>query len=370
MPKIPDPIHDKSTSAAIIKWYEKTADNNRRPHLGCSELGKECKRAVWYGFRWALTKQFEGRMLRLFLRGHREEELFMDELRAIGCEVYDRDPDTKQQHRFVGYKGHLQGSADAIGRGIPHGPKTWAIIECKTHGEKSFKDLIAKGVKTSKPEHYAQMMLYMGFSELERALYLAVNKNTDELYDEWVHFNQEEFDQYLAKAKDVIDSDTPPPGLSTDPSWYQCKMCDFSPICHTEQVPDKNCRTCVHASPIDEGQWLCADQNRNLSVAEQRIGCRAHLYIPPLINYAEATDAGDGWIKYQDKSSGTIFANVTEDCDRSEENMTNDITICLTSSEIKVASRSIVNDKLVADIKQEFPGSRIVGSENPEEIPF
>lgn len=101
------------------------------------------------------------------------------------------------------------------------------------------------------------------------------------------------------------------------------------------------------------------------------MGCRSHLFIPPMIKWAEPLDAGDGWIKYRDRDSGLIFANVTEDCDRGEENMSNDIVHCVTSTEWPVTVRKIVNDQLTADIKKQFPGARVVNSELTEDdIPF
>ena len=367
MATIPKPMN--TTSEAIIRWWDQQADEPR-PHLGASEIGKPCSRALWYSFRWASAKQFDGRMKRLFNRGHREEPQFLADLRAIGAEVYEVDPDTKQQYRFSAVNGHFGGSCDAIGRGLPEGPKTWAVVEFKTHGEKSFKVLQSNGVKEAKPEHYAQMQVYMGLAELERALYLAVNKNTDELWSEWIHFDKTECVNLLAKAQAIINAEEPPEKLSQDPAWYQCKFCDHQAICHGEQVPQKNCRTCVHASPVYEGEWSCASQNRHIVVQEQRLGCRSHLFIPPLINWAEPLDAGSDWIKYRDRSSGVVFANVTDDADRSEENMTNDIVMCLTSDELPLAVRKIINDQLTAELKKEFPHARIVGSSNTGEAPF
>jgi len=369
MVAIPKPMN--TTSEAIIRWWDQQADEPR-PHLGASEIGKPCKRAAWYSFRWATAKQFDGRMKRLFNRGHREEPQFLEELRAIGAEVYHIDPDTKQQYRFTGYKGHFAGSPDGIGRGLPEAPKTWAVVEFKTHGDKSFTMLQSKGVKEAKPEHYAQMTMYMGWAELERALYLAVNKNTDELHSEWVHFDAKLFADLNVKAKSVIDAEEPPEKLSTDPAWYQCKLCDHHAICHGDKVPVKNCRTCVHATPVDDGQWGCQHHERLIAVEEQRLGCRSHLFIPPLIRYAEPMDAGPGWIKYKHRD-GTIFANVAEDCDRSEENMTNDITACFTSDELVVSVPEIVSDDYVAKLKKDF-GARVVSSkpinDNDDDIPF
>jgi hypothetical protein len=368
--KLPEPVHTHTTATAIVQWYEKKVDGPR-PHLGASEIGKPCDRALWYSFRWVTKKNFPGRIKRLFDTGFREEVRFLEELRGIGAEVYDCDPDTKQQHRFSAIGGHFGGSCDAIGRGFPEAPKSWAIVEFKTHGAKSFKDLAAKGVEEAKPEHYAQMQVYMGLAELDRALYLAVNKDTDELHSEWIHFDKPAFAALLERAEKIIQAGEPPAGISTDPAWYQCKFCDHAATCHGEIAAQKNCRTCVHSSPIDGG-WRCEAQLRDLSVEEQRVGCRSHLVLPPLVPYAEAIDAGEGFIKYEHKDSKLIFANCTEDADRGEENMGTDILACFTSAELAVAVRNYVASKAHADFKNAFPGSKLISSSAIEDadIPF
>jgi hypothetical protein len=371
MATIPDPVHDRSTAHSIIKWYARTQNEDPRPHLGCSEIGKECNRALWFGFRWATRKKFEGRILRLFKRGHREEPLFLDELRAIGAEVYDRDPDTKQQYRFYGYRGHFGGSCDAIGRKFPEGPKSWAIVEFKTHGEKSFTELVKNGVQNAKFEHFVQMQMYMGFSELDRALYLAVNKNTDELHSEWIHFDKEIFERMNERAQMIIEAEEPPSGISNDPAFYKCKFCDHQKVCHDDIAPAKSCRTCVHVTLADEGKWKCEHYDRFVSTEEQIVGCRDHLYLPPLIKYAEPLDAGKDWIKYRHKETGLIFANITHGADRSEENMSNDIIACFDSDELAVAHSKIVGDNRVAEVLNQYEGARIVASElNDDDIPF
>jgi len=58
-----------------------------RAHLGGSFIGRKCSRQLWYNFRWALRPKHEGRILRLFERGHREEFSFVSYLRLIGIEV-------------------------------------------------------------------------------------------------------------------------------------------------------------------------------------------------------------------------------------------------------------------------------------------
>lgn len=370
MAKLPDPVHEHTTATAVVRWYEKNAERGGRPHLGASIIGRPCERAIWYSFRWASDKQFSGRMLRLFGTGHREEARFLEELRGIGAEVYEVDPDTGAQHRFHAIRGHFGGSCDAIARGLPEAPKTWAIVEMKTHNDASFKELVKLGVSSAKPEHFVQMQVYMGLAELERSLYMACNKNTDELHTEWIHFERDVFERYMARAEKIIDAEVPLERVNTDPAWYVCKMCDHHAICHGDAVPIKSCRTCVHATPVDAGQWGCQHHERLIPLEEQRLGCREHLYLPPLINYAEPLDAGTGWIKYRHRD-GAVFANVTEDCDRSEENMTNDITACFTSAELAVTMPQFVSDPVVADIKKQHPSARVVTSALTDaDIPF
>jgi hypothetical protein len=364
--KLPEPVHTHTTAMAIVQWYEKKTDEPR-PHLGASEIGRPCDRALWYGFRWATRRTFPGRIKRLFDTGFREEVRFLEELKGIGVEIYDRDPVTKLQHRFEAIDGHFGGSCDGIGRGFPEAPKTWAVTEFKTHSAKSFTELVRDGVEKSKPEHYAQMQVYMGLAELDRALYLAVNKDTDELYTQWVHFDKAAFEASMARAEKIIRADEPPPGVSTDPAWWQCKFCDHQTLCHGQVAAAKSCRTCVHSSPAPEGLWHCESQKRSLSVAEQRIGCRSHLVLPPLVSYAEAIDAGPDFIKYQHKDDGTIFANCTEDADKSEENMGTDIVACLTSAEMEHAPRSLVTDKFTMEIRKEF-NARFVGGKVVGEV--
>ena len=79
MTAIPSPIN--STVAAIYRGYEERSGEELRPHLGASQIGHPCSRALWYGFRWALAKDFDGRMLRLFETGQLVENRLIRDLR-------------------------------------------------------------------------------------------------------------------------------------------------------------------------------------------------------------------------------------------------------------------------------------------------
>lgn len=326
MAALPEPVH--TTVNMIYTAYENDADNGNRPHLGASLIGHACERYLWMTFRWVDSKKFPGRMLRLFETGSLAEARFVANLKRIGVEVHDTTPDGKQW-RVSALGGHFAGSMDGAGRGFPEAPKTWAVIEFKTHGEKSFTELVKKKVQAAKPQHYAQMQVYMGETGMERAMYLAVNKNTDELYAEWVHFDPVEYAKLKARAERVIRAAEPPLRVSNDPSWFVCKMCDFAEHCHGEKAPAVNCRTCAHSTPEFDGnaRWSCSRHNESqIPIAGQRIGCGEHRYIPILLErFGKQVDYVNGDVVYEgeagrfangDPANGALASQEIRDCEQ------------------------------------------------------
>lgn len=296
---------------AIDAWRERTADQAPRPHLGASQIGQPCERRLWYGFRWAARETFNARMLRLFDRGQREEAAFVEELRGAGVTVHAVDPGTGQQFRFSAVAGHFGGSMDGVALGIPDAPKTWHLLEFKTHSAKSFADLQKKGVAASKPLHAAQMQTYMHMADLDRALYLAVNKDDDTLHGERLRRDREAGARLIEKAERVIRAPEPLPGISTDPAWYECKFCPAAAVCHGTAIAPVSCRTCLHATPeLDgNGRWSCAKWGSDIPAEAQAKGCDQHRYIPALLaKLGEAVDADAeaGWVEYRTKDGATF----------------------------------------------------------------
>lgn len=341
--KMPESQH--TTAQAIIQWHGKQPQDHR-DHLGCSILGNACDRNVWLTWRWAKKPDFDGRMLRLFDTGKREEVRLIEELKALGIELYDVDPTTKDQLRVSACNGHLGGSLDGMGCGFPEAPKSWAVLECKTHNTRSFTELKAKGVDGAKPQHYAQMTLYMGLMGVERALYLAVCKETDDIYSEWVKFDQVDFDVLMRRAQAIIDATEPPPKVSQDPAHWVCKMCSFHALCHQQRVAEANCRTCCHASPVENGAWQCGQHNAAIDSAKQRKGCGDHLLIPALVPFAEPVDCDENFVEYKHKHSGKTFRNGAG---------------FYSSAELAAALPEFITDPVVEEFKKEFDAT-IVGS--------
>jgi hypothetical protein len=113
-----DLTFNTETIDAIYQHYKEKRKNEHRPHLGGSQIGNECSRALWYQFRHAWSPNFEGRMLRLFETGDREEDRIVANLRAVGVTVWEKDPETGMQVRFEACGGHFAMSLDGFGEGF------------------------------------------------------------------------------------------------------------------------------------------------------------------------------------------------------------------------------------------------------------
>ena len=180
---------------AIFDHYFNTYNGEFRGHLGASMGGEPCLRKLWYSFRWVSMVLHEGRIQRLFQRGHKEEPYFAEDLQKIGVNVLTEDQDGNQYRLTCPENYHIGGSCDGFGE-VKTGrfqmlvQGEWVVVEMKTHNDKSYKKLLKEGVRTSKPLHYSQMNLYMKWSGLTKALYISVNKNTDELYVEIIDFDR------------------------------------------------------------------------------------------------------------------------------------------------------------------------------------
>ncbi len=326
-------------------------DKPFRNHLGGSQIGRKCDRELYYIFRWFRRPTFDGRMLRLFDRGHKEEFSFLSLLASAGIEVLPyserlmyhpesdsyvtiparfsnqppTDPETEtlcldvtgdtyhhtraknlrgvevKQWRISDCLGHFGGSLDGIGQAtvpieiweffegraaeytgrlIPPGEEF--LTEFKTHNTKSFVNMVnGGGVKVAKPEHYTQMQTYMRKRGLKFGLYVAVNKNDDDLHIEIVELVPEIGDKAVARAERIIQTTFVPERIGKHPSWHECKFCDFKQICHygDDKEIDRNCRTCKHSSPVAEGRWHCGKWQMPIPVDAVLKGCDAHLLI-------------------------------------------------------------------------------------------
>jgi len=293
--KIPEPQH--TIAAAIDAAHEaKRASHAEcfRPHMGASTLGEKCDRKLWLSFRWAVRETFPGRILRVFRRGHREEETVVADLQAIGMKVRA----TGAAQTRVEFGSHVSGSIDGIiTAGVPEAPKKAHVLEIKTHSKKSFDAVEKEGVEKAQPKHYAQVQTYMLGTGVDRALYVAVCKDDDRLYTERVELDKERAERFVERGKRLATQDEIPPPISNDPTWYECKWCSAHDFCHGSKLTrEVNCRTCAHSTAEADSTWTCARHGGNAMPTDwmrEAHDCHAlHEHLAPWsITYDDAGDA-------------------------------------------------------------------------------
>lgn len=351
-----------------------------RGHLGASQIGHECERALWYGFRWAFTQpRFNGRLLRLFDRGHEEEYRFIRWLKLAGVTVNAVNAQGDQYSFSAPETGHhFAGSMDGAALNIPGAEKAWHVLEFKTTNDKGYKALVKEGVEKAKPLHYAQMQVYMHWTDMKRALYLSVNKNDDCLYAERIAYDKTKALRLIDKATRIVSAQNPPAGISDKPDWYACKFCDYHALCHgrvedngglgPQALPDVHCRTCLHATPEltpdsnGNARWSCARWQCDIPEHGQREGCPEHRYIPGLIPWAAVVDSTDDFDVIYELSgeSHQPFVNGV--------NKPSPEVPALTSKELKAAHPALIGDAGVEAIRETFDAEFV--EDEFDDVPF
>ncbi len=266
IPKM-NPIKDALDSLPVNQdiTYKIVIENPERKYMGMSGAGHKCLRYLQYTFRDTFDRPIHSaRIQRLFNQGHLLEEVMRVDLQRIGANVTD------VQAEIIGFAGHWKGHIDGQVNHLPNCEKTDHLWECKTHNEKNFNLLVkSQSVYESFPEHYDQMMTYMGGRELARGLYTGINKNTNDIYVERIYFNQERYDELQHKMMETIIAENLYDKIGTGKStWSTCTFCAAKGICHQGVPIKKSCRNCEHSDVLDNGKWECS-KGHELEVCEE-----------------------------------------------------------------------------------------------------
>ena len=272
------PRSGEQLMAAINEALE--AEQSPRPprRVRAGEIGKECAREIALGFLWTTEPEsFDGRMLRLFGTGQVEEDRLIAWLRLSGMDVIDRDPDDPSKQLPVeALDGHFFGYMDGLALDRSYGG-AWMVVECKTHNDKSYKNLQKNGIIASKPEHYGQMQSYMHLLGLKYALYVFKNKNTDEMDIKVVEYDEVYAERLMKKAEMIAGKRVLPAKIHQNPDdCFKCKFCKKKEVCTGRLKPLVNCRTCEHSRPVVGGKWACELHKCEIDNELMKVGCDSY----------------------------------------------------------------------------------------------
>ena len=209
-----------------------------RPYLGASRLGVSCERALQYEYAQAPVdpgRDFDGRMLRIFERGHVMEGIMIRWLRGAGFDLRTANEDG-EQFGFAVLDGRLQGHIDGVIVAGPDGFAYPALWEMKCLGAKAWRELQKHRLAVAKPIHAAQVALYQAYLELHQnpALFMALNADSMEIYAEWVPFDaalaQRMSDRGVKLITATEAGELLPRGFA-DPTHVECRRCAWQNRC-------------------------------------------------------------------------------------------------------------------------------------------
>lgn len=210
----------------------------KRTYLGGSSLGSACARQVQYRYMQTPVdedRQFPARTLRIFDFGHNIEDILAEYLKDAGFDLRTHGPQGEQFGFSVAddqIKGHIDG---VICSGpVPIGyPFLW---ENKSANTKKFSEFVRKGVAEANPVYAAQIALYQAYMDLTEhpALFTVMNKDTCEIYYEFVPFDKELAQRTSDRGVDILKATRAKemlPRIAANSDYFACKFCDYRKTC-------------------------------------------------------------------------------------------------------------------------------------------
>ena len=214
--------------------------------MSSSMIGSKCKRKIFYDLVHAKTKEFPGRLYRLFNLGHYIEYAMSENLIACGYDFLPLDPETGKQFTYVSKDEFLITKLDGIM--VLDGVKT--IVEIKSSNTRKYNKVVREGVFNGEYEHFCQMAVSAYLSKIPQSLYIKICKETSKVYcelidNEALHREIMDVMKHCATVKKHYTlKDMPEPTTS-----YDCRYCDYKAICRGEEPMKKDCRNCKSFSP-------------------------------------------------------------------------------------------------------------------------
>lgn len=211
--------------------------HDHRGYLGMSQVGHHCNRYLWLTLHDIYNGSYDRRVKRIFERGEWEEHRIVRDLEAIGATVFD------EQQEVSLFDGKVLGHIDGCVSGLEDYPTM--LLEIKAINANTWARFKKKPMKEASFLYYTQMQLYMHCLSLEKALFVAVNKDNEQRYWTIVDYDEQHVNEQLARLENIIPRPSPHPVVG-GVDWYACKMCSMHEFCHANAPTKISCRSCRH----------------------------------------------------------------------------------------------------------------------------
>lgn len=205
----------------IDEFYSARQKDREKIAFWVSDAGK-CLRAIWFSMKNYPKKPTEPRFMRVFEHGNHTHMRIMNVLFSLGlvqaCEI--EIPENEIIH----------GRADAI-----------VVLENKPYVVE-IKSINTAKFKKDEPDedHVKQIQLYMYFFKIPRGILIYENKDTQELKEFPVEFNESIVNEILFSfnnLKEKIEKNIPPE-IPKDLEDWRCEYCPYLENC--EKIEEKN----------------------------------------------------------------------------------------------------------------------------------
>lgn len=244
-------------SEEINKIIELDQDTRLNTGMHPSAAATDCKRCLWLKFRNVKKERFDGRRLRIFETGNIYESRIISYINNLNnWEV--RDCQKSIESGIV--RGNIDGIA--VNNGIKY------LLEIKTSAQRYFSKLLKSGVKEAFIKHYIQIQIYMMLLGLKKTIYLCVNKNTDEIYEEIVELDESQANMYIHRIKEIAYEDSIPDKISENPAYFICKSCPYHKFCHEGEQIMPTCRGC-ESFYLEDDKGKCRSFERFIPIEFQ-----------------------------------------------------------------------------------------------------
>jgi CRISPR/Cas system-associated exonuclease Cas4 (RecB family) len=202
-------------------------ESKPRTYLGGSVIGKECDRQLWYDFHAPILND-NPRVQRIFDFGHLLESYVIALLKHSGYKVFHDDGDAQFGFTDEEVAGNIDGVI--VLDDHPH------LLEIKSASDKRFKEMVKVGVRQSDPVYYTQMQTYMHYMELDKGLFVAINKNDCALHTEVIDYNKMEATYAIKRGKEIVRSKEEPERKYKSKAFFKCTYCNYKERCWAESV--------------------------------------------------------------------------------------------------------------------------------------
>ncbi|MFH1841516.1 MAG: PD-(D/E)XK nuclease family protein [Candidatus Nealsonbacteria bacterium] len=202
----------------IDQFYLDKQKDREQHHFYITDAGR-CCRSIFFKFKNAPREKMEARILRMFDHGDSIHQLIMKPLFST------RDVHVVASEVNIPPQEIVSGRADAV---VSDGKELYVL------DIKSMNSMVFRKLEAPKEENINQIQLYLHYFKIPKGILLYVNKDTSELKEFIVPYNQilaEDLLYNLEVLKKKIDKDTVPQRLENYPKNWQCQYCQFKDIC-------------------------------------------------------------------------------------------------------------------------------------------